>query len=431
MILEYNDALMHTPAFLQALNSCIQQSSTLAAQYGKRNDDRYAFLWLPEAYTERIDEAQIYATISSYRPDIILIIGIGGSSMGTLALYTMTRHTLPEHAPELWFATTVDAITTQTLSDKIVTACRKGKRIATIIISKSGNTLETRVNAAIYIELLKKHATLQHGQITVITDRQSPLWNYAHENGWLCLTTPALLGGRFSVWSSISTLPLALTGLSIPELLRGAQQATTALCTTATHHAAAYLATFRSYYYGQGWRVHDSCLSAPHLYPYGGWLRQLIGESLGKYRGHTTPPEAAGFLPTISVLTDDLHSVFQQYMAGPRTSITTFIQDRAEERTITVPVESSLAESSYQGLSAAQLNHTILQAAQQAYRQAELPYVSLSIDSRTLADIGMLMQCEMIATILLGQWGLAIDPFGQPEVERYKTIMKHLLGIQR
>ncbi len=429
MILQGCKQLDGDSTFQQALLSAANYSSCLVERCCRRDDERYAFLWLPETYHERHDETEVYTILRTYRPDILLIIGIGGSSMGCQAIYGMLKHTLPVDGPELWFATTIDAITTATISAQLETALRAGKRVALIIISKSGTTIETIANGAIYLDLLNRYAAPIAGQITVITEPNSSLWHHAQHARWLRLAVPQQLGGRFSVWSAAATLPLSLVGIPVKRLLAGAATIQDRLSAAPTRgdHPAVYLATMRYYYYMQGLIVHDSVLSAPHLSGYGYWLRQLLGESLGKYRSTKTTLDTVGFLPTVSILTDDLHSVFQRYMAGPRCIVTTFIQDRAEDRPITIPVTPLTADTPYQRLSAQGISQTIFTAVEQAYQNAALPYATVAIDTNSIETIGMLMHTELIATIILGEYWLAIDPFGQPEIEQYKSIFKDLI----
>jgi glucose-6-phosphate isomerase len=358
--------------------------------------------------------------LGNTRPiDIVMVIGIGGSSLGTQAIYAALRHHLPEDAPQLWCADTVDPITTHQLLTNVEHALRNQKNIVLVVISKSGTTLETCANASLYINVVRAHVTDSKHHIIVITDQGSPLAQYATQENLIHALIPQELGGRFSVFSAVGLVPLMLVGIDVERLLQGAYQATQALENspeTISEQVAVLAAA-----YDAGFVIHDTFVSAPHVLAYGAWYRQLLAESLGKCDRTSNPPRRIGMTPTVSCIASDLHSMAQLYLAGPQRTITTFVDISCTAIPNIIIPHNQLSDMVQHlgNQSVEHIHHALRTGIYTAYQEAQLPYFYVTSTSCTAETLGFLMQQQMIIVTMLGHvWH--INPFDQPQVEDYK-----------
>jgi len=369
-----------------------------------------------------------------FRPTLLLIIGIGGSNLGTLAVVKALLGMLHnELQPDirLYCADTVDDDYVYDLVLLVEQELEKDHEVIINIISKSGATTETIANAEIFIELLKKARQKKyHEYIVVTTDYNSPLWRAAQLQKFECLEIPKYVGGRFSVLTSVGLFPLGMLGIDITQLLAGAQ-AITKSCTSddINKNPAALLATILEYYHHQNITIHDMFLFSVDLKSLGMWYRQLLAESLGKESTLTNKKVVASIVPTVSVGSIDLHSVGQLTLSGTLPVFTTFVIVEKNNNTLLVP-QTSCLNSLDQFVSGKSL-HAIMQAIYEgtahAYERRKLPFVTIALPEKNAWYIGQWLQCHMIAIIYLG-YLLDLNPFDQPNVELYKQKTREILA---
>jgi len=368
---------------------------------------------------------------SALKPDVVVLIGIGGSNLGAWALHDALRTKLIAEGKELplfYCADTIGGDKTSELLKTLDHHLTSHKRVELIIVSKSGTTLETSINAALCTDLLKKHyATAYTEMITVITDRNSPLWHQAENAGFLSLEIPPQVGGRYSVFSAVGLFPLALMGFDVDALCAGASKVIADLSATTTASASLtasilYILNRRTPHAAV---IHDTFLFDSSFELLGKWYRQLSAESLGKRYTLSKELIQAGLLPTVSIGTVDLHSLFQFYLGGPRNNITTFITVEQINTQLAVPNTDPELPAANMPLS--QVVDALAQSVQQVYEDDERPFMTIHLQ-KTEWDLGAFMQMKMIETVLLAGL-LDIDPFDQPEVERYKKEARLLLKL--
>jgi glucose-6-phosphate isomerase len=379
---------------------------------------------------------QIYANIQQIlksKPSVYIIIGIGGSNLSTYAVYQALSGTLYNKSHnascKVYFADTLDSILINTLVKIIQEQLSVGNTIHMSCISKSGTTLETIINFKILLDILKTyHPETWHHYITIITDYKSPLWHYAHDNNIDALVIPNQVGGRFSIFSAVGLLPLALLHVDIDQLCAGARDAiNNTLQSDTLDTLPAISAALIYHYYVHGIHIHDTFVFAPQLEGFGKWYRQLCAESLGKQNNQG---KRVGITPTVSIGTTDLHSTGQLYIAGPQDRITTFIyasynNDIKTTSDILFDYIFNLhdIEISYN-----KAMHAILQATQQTYTKHSHPFITITLSELSAYTIGMLMQYKMLEIMYLG-YLLQVNPFDQPNVEEYKTNIRTLLFV--
>ena len=353
------------------------------------------------------------------RPHALLVIGIGGSNLGALSvhqalhgpLYNMGNPTIA-----CYWADTVAPDDTYALVQHLRQLFTAGKKIIITIISKSGTTLETSVNATIFIQLLKEfHPHDYHEYIVVITDKESSLWPHAQQESYTALEIPTNVGGRYSVMSAAGLFPLAMLGINIHELCQGAVDSMLQTLQQDVSSMAALSASILAIAYTHDIRIHDLFLFDPWLESLGKWYRQLLAESIGKTAMHDGTSIFIGFTPTVSIGSIDLHSMAQRILAGPRNTITTFVSIKHPEHDISVQLSSHDTPHTAIAL----IMHALLTGAQHAYQKAESPFVHCIMERKDAYTLGQFMQWKMIETIYLG-FLLGVNPFDQPQVELYK-----------
>lgn len=370
------------------------------------------------------------ASLRSEKLRYVVVIGIGGSSLGAKAVYDALRGTsdtlVAASSVRLLFLETLDAGHLDT-----VTALLQGaavpEEVAVVIISKSGTTTETVANAAILFQRLSEKFPSLPARSAVVTDEGSPLYALAREKGIATLTLPAQVGGRFSVFSAAGLLPLSLAGVNLEELRRGAAEVVAAALSdneTFCEESAVVLA----HAHDSGIKMHDLFLFAPELESLGKWYRQLLAESIGKEREIAGAVAHIGLTPTVSIGTTDLHSVAQLTFAGPREKVTTFVHvngiatsDHVGAGSLFASLVPMLAERSL-----SEILEATLRGVQQAYLTRELPFMTCDLEGVSPHELGAFMQYSMLQVMYLGKL-LGVNTFDQPAVEAYKEKTRNLL----
>ncbi len=358
----------------------------------------------------------------------IFVIGIGGSNLGTKAIYE-ALNAVPHEGRELVFIDTVNAAQSQT-AKIILSTLTNPDELLLVSISKSGGTTETLANTEILIEFgFVKWGSEIKERLVIITDEDSEFEREAIARGVDVLTMPKLVGGRFSVFTAVGLFPLAALGVPVAKILEGAVDIRTSCLNSDINFnpaAQSALVAYQSYQHGQ--IVHDTFVFNPELESLGKWYRQLLGESIGKSVAGEGDTGRVGIVPTVSVGSTDLHSVGQLYLGGPARTLTTFVSSNNDEHTFTTPTQrlfEKLAPMAT-GKSTRQIMDAILSGTKTAYNNQALPFMEITLDGVTPHELGAFMQFKMIEMMYLGRL-FGVDAFNQPAVELYKVETKKLL----
>lgn len=372
---------------------------------------------------------ELIAEKKALNPHVVLVIGIGGSHLGALAVHqALCGHFYNEQFPDIkiYFADTVD---TDYIWDIVLIAEQEleaGHTVLLNVISKSGTTTETVANYEIFLELLKRYKKDAYRDYVVITtDENSTLWQMAQEESISSLALPTMVGGRFSVFSPVGLFPLGLIGIDIEQLLAGAERII-GECTQTDMYAnpAALKSALLFAHYEQGIHIHDLFLFSVDLCGVGMWYRQLVAESLGK--------NGKGILPTVSVGTNDLHSVAQLYLGGLNERFTTFLTVTQNKSNLVLPKYQEFEKlvANMQGLPLSSIMQAIFDGICATYRKRGLPFITMAIAEKSPFYVGQLLQMMMFEVIYVGCL-LEVNPFDQPEVELYKTETKKVLAERK
>ena len=352
----------------------------------------------------------------------ILDIGIGGSNLGTKAVYDALYGYFdvvePDRFPKMLFADTNDTDYIVRLQ-RLLKSVKSPEEIIITAVSKSGSTTEAVANLEI---LLSKNAFDFKSRLVIITDFGSPLWKQATKLDIKCLPIPEKVGGRYSVFSAVGMFPLLCAGVNIFELLGGAMELRSkCLKRPAIKNPAVLSAVVTYLNFKNGKKINDTFIFHPELESLGKWYRQLMGESIGK--------QGTGITPTVSIGSTDLHSMGQLYLGGPKDKFFTFISTVGHRKNVKVPQNASIPiiSEELRGKSTNQIMEAIFKGVKTAYDKNDLPYVEIKFQNINETSIGKYMQLKMIEMMFLGQL-LNVNAFDQPNVESYKVETQKILS---
>lgn len=364
-----------------------------------------------------IREAKRIAELTSLREcKLIVLVGIGGSNLGTWSL-TAALGT----EKEIVYVESISGSEIKAALDSMRFAYGRGDKACVIAISKSGNTTETVANLGIILAELQRLDQQWNQRTLVITDRDSKLWQLGQSMHLHQASIQTVIGGRYSIFTNAGLIPLTLADIDIDQFLAGAAALVTSFVNPDWQHNDALHSALIIYaHYKQRKRIHNSFLFEPSLRMWGQWYRQLAAESLGKH--------SHGFTPIISIGSTDLHSQLQLYLGGPDDKFTSFISVQKPMFDFTVPTGkmSKLAEH-LEGKNVSTIMNAILTATQSAYLKDEQAFVEIELEELNAYHMGELMMFKVMETIYLAKL-LGVDPFDQPEVEGYKLETKRILA---
>lgn len=365
-------------------------------------------------------------------PSALVVIGIGGSIIGTKgvleALYGQ-HYNEQQPSCSVYFVDTFDTDASYDIYLSIEQLLQEEKTVLINVVSKSGTTLETQANAALFLALIKQYRPIDYKECVIMTtDHGSALWRSAQRDGFTCLEIPKNVGGRFSVLSAVGLFPLGLCGVDLVQVRAGANSMLDeCVRTDVEHNPAALSAALLDLYYYRGMIIHDTFLFSKDLAGLGAWYRQLMAESLGKMYDRSGGLVRVGMLPTVSIGSTDLHSVGQLYLAGPQNRFTTFVTVEKNRSDLIVPHEETVLHGKLKDVSFKGLMQACAQGTMIAYQKQELPFVHIMLPEKSAWYVGQFLQMKMIEILYFG-YLLDVNPFDQPQVELYKQEMRKLLN---
>lgn len=348
--------------------------------------------------------------------DILLVIGIGGSYLGTKAALEMLRDPFNNDGVEIIFAGhQISAAYTNSLVKYL-----ENKRFSINVISKSGTTTEPAIAFRIFKDLLYKKFEDAAERIYVTTDKEKgALKTLADEMGYDTYVVPSDIGGRFSVLSAVGLLPIKAAGIDTDFILEGAVDAYHDL--QDVNNEAYKYAALRYELYKQGKDIELLVNYEPQLIYLSEWWKQLFGESEGK--------DHKGLFVGSAAFSTDLHSLGQLIQDGQRNLFETVIKVKETKQDQTIPYdESDLDGLNYlAGKSMQYVNDKAFLGTLVAHTDGGVPNIVIEIDTIDAYHFGYLVYfffkaCAMSAYLL------GVNPFNQPGVESYKKNMFALLG---
>jgi len=273
------------------------------------------------AMLERVE--QVADRVRGLHPSYLVVVGIGGSNLGTMAVHEAVKGRFPHQlgrSPRVLWADTVDSDMMEAILRVIEPALAAGEHVVVNAISKSGTTTETVANFQVLVDVLQRYDARYQPYTVVTTNKGSPLWELAQDEHIDALEIPLQVGGRFSVFSPVGLFPLSLLGVNLPVLREGARVMRIRCLEAAMEKNPAAAGAAAAYaHYRDGKNIHTLFLFGNDLESVGKWHRQLVAESLGKQHDRSGAEVFTGMTPTVAIGSTDLHSVAQLYLAVPLT----------------------------------------------------------------------------------------------------------------
>ena len=389
-------------------------------------NDYIGWLQLPVAEpTEEMRRIQAAAQRIRNDSDAFVVIGIGGSYLGPRAAIELLQG--PNHNmgkgkgnPQIYFAG--NGLSTRHFNE----LCRllEGKDFSIAIISKSGTTTEPAIATRALRSMLEKKYGVEGARkrIYAITDpAKGALRQMANEEGWETFVIPPNVGGRYSVLTPVGLLPLAVAGIDIEKLMKGAYEATKTYDLRSFENPAWLYVGARNLLYRKGKKIELFASFEPGFRMMGGWWQQLFGESEGK--------DGKGIFPATAELTADLHSLGQMIQQGERNLFETMVRfDAPKDRAVIEFDSKDLDGLNYLcGKSLDFVDEKAYLGTMAAHVDGGVPVITMDMGELSDEKMGeMFYFLELCCGI--SAYTLGVNPFNQPGVELYKRNMFTLLG---
>ncbi|MEJ5259646.1 MAG: glucose-6-phosphate isomerase [Anaerohalosphaeraceae bacterium] len=365
-----------------------------------------------------------------------VVLGIGGSALGNIALQTALNPYLynldpkQRKGPRLFVFDNVDPVQFGSFLDWIGDQLNK---TVFNVISKSGQTAETAAQFLVIRQMLLERLGPEgyKKQIVATTDpKKGTLRAITDKAGFRALEVPDGVGGRFSVLSPVGLLSAAVCGIDIEALLEGARQMDERVSRTDFFaNPAALNAAIQWHYYQRGKRISVMMPYCHALKDLSDWYRQLWAESLGKKTDLDGRAVFVGPTPVNALGTTDQHSQVQLYREGPNDKVFTFLQVKQFQRDVVMgdcppeaPELGYLARASMAKL----LNSEKL-ATEYALIQDKRPCLTVFFDSVCPETVGQFFYLYEVTTSLAGML-FHINAYDQPAVELGKEATFALMG---
>lgn len=376
--------------------------------------------WADRKLMDRVESiaAQVRETA-----EVFAVVGLGGSNQGARAIIEALQHK-SLHGPKIIYP----ALYLSSAEWQRVMACAEHKSLVVDVIAQNFRTLEPGVA----FRLLRDWMAQRYGEaearkriITTPSCGRDALDAMTQEYGYLSVPFPNDVGGRYSVFTPVGLLPLAVAGVDVEALIQGASEAQADFEGHGPlREAALEYALTRNLLYQKGYDVEVLALFEPAFQALGKWWRQLYGESEGKNQ--------SGIFPAIGLYTEELHSLGQFMQEGKRHIMETFLH--AAKPIANVPIGAGLGDADewddLKGKTLNDLNEAAYLATVTAHTQGGVPCQVVEIEQMDERHLGRLMYTTMMSCYYSAAL-LGVNPIDQPGVEAYKIEMfKRLITPQ-
>lgn len=384
--------------------------------------DFLGWLTLPKDY-DKDEVAQIKKTAEKLQKevDVLLVCGIGGSYLGARAAIEAINGLYPTNKVEVIYVG-------NTFSSNYIAQVAKyveDKEFAINVISKSGTTTETSIAFRVFKDMLEKKLGKEKARerIVATTDKaRGALKTLATNEGYTTFVVPDDVGGRYSVLTAVGLFPIAMVGINIEEMLKGAAAAM-------DKYNDENIETNDAYRYAVARQLLNKDYPAEMFVTYelqltmvAEWWKQLFGESEGK--------EGKGVLPTSATFSTDLHSLGQFIQEGSKVLFETVFEIKTPASDIVIPEDKdNLDNLNYlAGKTVDYVNKKALEGTMDAHvNTGNVPNIHLTLEKMDAYGFGFMVYFFEIACAM-SVYMINVNPFNQPGVEVYKKNMFKLLG---
>jgi glucose-6-phosphate isomerase len=380
--------------------------------------DFLGWLHLPSRINKKLlEEIKSLAASVKKNSEIFVVIGIGGSYLGARAAVEFMGL---GNKPRIIFAgNNMDPDYMTNVLNNL-----KDKDFSVNVISKSGTTIEPAAAFRVIMEYMKKRYSVDEIKKRVIcttTKSKGALYEIARRNGFKSLYIPEDIGGRFSVLTPVGLLPMAVAGIDIDDVIKGAADIEKISSSPDIEKNTSYkYAALRNLLYRNGKNIEIGCSFHQSMLYILEWWKQLFAESEGK--------DGKGIFPALSIFTTDLHANGQLIQDGERNIFETFLAIEKKSNDIKLPSDrgnlDGLNYISGKGLSF--INKAAYKGTSLAHAEGGVPNMKLTVKAKSAFCLGQLFYFFQRAVGVSG-YLLRVNPFNQPGVEAYKKNMLALL----
>ncbi|MCQ2743168.1 MAG: glucose-6-phosphate isomerase [bacterium] len=392
--------------------------------------------WMNLGYSEEtVWYVKEFASMVEGRFENILVLGIGGSALGGIAVteallkpyWNLCSKEQRNNYPRIFFLDNIDPDSIKGLLDILDL-----KKTLVNVITKSGSTAETMSQYMIIKDMLEKELDDDYRKNIVVTTDQKigVLRQLADQEGYKTFVIPDDVGGRFSVFSAVGLLPFALVGLDIDKIMSGIKDMDLALKNTDIFENIAAQGALINYLADTklGKDISVMMPYSSRLRYISDWYVQLWAESLGKECNKNGEKVNVGTTPVKALGATDQHSQLQLYNEGPNNKLITFIRVENFDNTLEIPKIFEYTGIGYLGgktindLINAEADSTKVTLADHSR-----PAMTIFIDKVDEYNIAELMYMLEVQTAIAGEL-YNIDTFNQPGVEQAKNYTYALMG---
>ena len=393
------------------------------------DNDFVGWLELPTNYDkEEFKRIKKAAKKIAKESDILVVIGIGGSSLGARAVIESLTSTFYNLLPEKQRKFPQILYVGNNLSPNYINELIEyigDKDFSVNVISKSGTTTEPAIAFRIFREILENKYGIDEARsrIYATTDKEKGALKTLSENeGYEQFVVPDNVGGRYSVLTAVGLLPIAVAGIDIDKLMEGARNAQERFDDPDLKYNECYqYAVIRNILYNKMNKTTEILVNyEPKMHYFTEWWKQLYGESEGK--------ENKGIFPAGVDFTTDLHSMGQYIQEGRRDLFETVINVKTPKNDIVInPDDDNLDGLNYlAGKTMDYVNKKAMEGTIKAHVDGDVPNVMIEMNKLDEKNLGELIYFFEKACAMSGMI-LGVNPFNQPGVEKYKKNMFHLL----
>lgn len=392
--------------------------------------------WMNLGYNEEtVWLVKEYAAMVQGRFDNILVLGIGGSALGGMAVceallkpyWNQLSEEQRDGLPKIYFLDNIDPDQFNGLLDFLDL-----KRTLVNVITKSGSTAETMAQFMIVKDRLEKELGDDYVRnIVATTDKNvGILRQISNEEGYKTFVVPDDVGGRFSVFSAVGLLPFALVGIDIEELMQGVKDMDLALKNTDIRHNIAAQNALIHYLMDtqKGKNLSVMMPYSSKLKYISDWYVQLWAESLGKNKDLDGNDVNVGQTPIKALGVTDQHSQIQLYNEGPNDKVINFIRIKEFDTTLEIP---KIFEYTGVGYLGGKTINELLNAEAESTKVALIDYqrpnVTITLQKADAYHLGQLIYMLEVQTAIAGAI-YNINTFNQPGVEQAKNYTYALMG---
>lgn len=336
-----------------------------------------------------------------------VVFGTGGSSLGGQAIHSISN----TKDKNLKFVNNLDANSLEDLFNSIDLS-----NTGFLVISKSGETLETICQLLLAMDFAKSKLNFKDRFVIITEDKDSSIKQIANQNKFLCLDHPKTIGGRYSVFSLVGMIPAMLCGLDPRAIRTGGRRVLDNFGNSI--YKIQEGADFVIKNLEKGITNHVSFIYSEKLISFGHWLAQLYAESTGK--------EGKGVTPLTSIGSLDQHSQLQLYLDGPRDKCFTFFYEKQEKPLI---IKNESLPSNFEYLRSKKVSEIFssqCEATQKVLLEAGLNVRRIEVPTISADNLGALFMHFMLEVACVCNL-MEVNPFDQPSVEKGKILTKELL----